>query len=126
MAVVHLPNGCVVQLERVAQQRVLDNVRDSLRLLRPNIISSLREFGANLGRPPSIAEAVEYLDVSLDELLKRGLWSQLLAESGLRQPLEDPDHRRLAKGLRRLCHIDNADQIRRLLRYLEGIPSLGE
>jgi superfamily II DNA or RNA helicase/HKD family nuclease len=115
----HLPSGCVVQLERVAQQRVLDNVRESVRMLRPRIIGSLRELGQYLGRPPSIAETLEYLDTSLDELLKRGLWSQLLAESGLRPPPEDPDQERLAKGLHRLSHIDDANQIRRLLSYLE-------
>lgn len=115
----HLPSGCIVQLERVAQQRVLDNVRESVRLLRPRMIASLRELGRYLGRPPSIAEALEYLDTSLDELLKRGLWSQLLAESGLRQPPDDQDQERLAKGLHRLCHIDDADRIRWLLTYLQ-------
>ena len=40
----HLPSGCVVQLERVAQQRVLDNVRESVRMLRPRMIGSLREL----------------------------------------------------------------------------------
>ena len=110
----HLPSGCVVQLERVAQQRVLDNVRESVRMLRPRMIGSLRELGRYLGRPPSIAEALEYLDTSLDELLKRGLWSRLLADAGLGQPPDDPDHERLAKGLRRLCHIDDVDQIQRL------------
>jgi superfamily II DNA or RNA helicase/HKD family nuclease len=115
----HLPSGCVVQLERVAQQRVLHNVRESIRILRPRIVGSLREFGRYLGRPPSLAEALEYLDTSLDQLLKRGPWSQLLAEAGLGQPPEDPDQGRLTKGLRRLCHIDDADQIRQLLSYLE-------
>ena len=88
-------------------------------MLRPRMIGSLRELGRYLGRPPSIAEALEYLDTSLDELLKRGLWSQLLADAGMGQPPEDPDHERLAKGLRRLCHIDDVDQIQRLLSYLE-------
>ncbi len=73
----HLPNGCVIHLERVAQQRVLDNVRESVRLLRPRILSSLRDLGRYLGRAPSISEALVYLDTSLDELLKRGLWSKL-------------------------------------------------
>jgi superfamily II DNA or RNA helicase/HKD family nuclease len=115
----HLPSGCVMQLERVAQQRVLQNVRESIRMLRPRIVGSLREFGRYLGRPPSLAEALEYLDTSLDQLLKRGLWSQFLAEAGLGQPPDDPDQGRLTRGLRRLCHIDDADQIRRLLSYLD-------
>jgi len=115
----HLPSGCVVQLERVAQQRVLDNVRESVRMLRPRLIGSIRELCQYLGRPPSIAEALEYLDTSLDELLKRGLWSELLADAGLGPAPDDPDKERLAKGLRRLCHLDDADHIRLLLSYLE-------
>jgi hypothetical protein len=115
----HLPSGCIVQLERVAQQRVLNNVREAIRLVRPRMIGSIRDLSRYLGRAPSIAEVLDYLDTSLDELLKRGLWSELLAEAGLIPEVESPDHEQLSKGLRRLCHIDDADQIHRLLTYLE-------
>jgi hypothetical protein len=83
------------------------------------MIGSIRDLGRYLGRTPSIAEALDYLDTSLDELLKRGMWSDLLAEAGLAAEPTAPDSERLGKGLRRLCHIDDADQIRRLLSYLE-------
>jgi superfamily II DNA or RNA helicase len=116
----HLPSGCVVQLERVAQQCVLNNVRESIRMLKPRMVASLRELRQYLGRPPSISETLEYLDTSLDELLKRGLWSQMLADAGMGQPPEDPDHQRLAKGLCRLSHIDDVDQVRRLLSYVDS------
>ena len=116
----HLPSGCVIQLERVAQQRVLDNVRASIRLVRPRLIASLRDLGRYLGRAPRIAEALEYLDTSLDELLKRGLWSQLLADADLAESPADTDKDRLAKGLRRLCHIDSPVQIHRLRELLDG------
>jgi superfamily II DNA or RNA helicase len=55
----HLPSGCFIQLERVAQQRVLDNVRESVRLLRPRMVGSLRDLGRYLGRSPSIGEALD-------------------------------------------------------------------
>jgi hypothetical protein len=116
----HLPNGCTLHLERIAQQRVLDNVRESVRLMRPRMIGNLREFGRFLGRAPSIPEALDYLDTSLEELLKRGLWSQTLADAGLAEEICAPDAEKLAKGLGRLCHIDDAIQIRHLLQYLES------
>ncbi len=114
----HLPSGCMVQLERVAQQRVLENVRESVRLLRPRMVGSIRDLGRYLGRDPTLDEALEYLDTSLDELLKRGLWSKLLADAGIGPAPEDPDQERLSKGLRRLCHVDCSDQIRIWLRML--------
>ena len=54
----HLPSGCAVQLERVAQQQVLRNVRESIRLLRPRMVASLRDLGAYLRRPPTLEEAL--------------------------------------------------------------------
>lgn len=119
----HLPSGCVVQLERVAQQRVLENVRASINLYRPSMVSSLRELGGFLGRPPSLAEALEYLDTTLDELLKRGLWSQMLADAGLAETPVTPDRDRLARGLRLLCQIDDASLIQRWIAYLDQPPS---
>ena len=116
----HLPSGCVIRLERVAQQRVLDNVRESVRLLRPRLIGSLRDLGRYLGRVPTLEEALDYFDTSLDELLKRGLWSRLLADAGLADPLQDPDEARLAKGLRRIAHVECAGQIRQWLTLLNG------
>jgi superfamily II DNA or RNA helicase/HKD family nuclease len=119
----HLPSGCTIRLERVAQQRVLDNVRESVRLLRPRMVGSLRDLAGYLGRPPSVAEALEYLDTSLDELLKRGLWSRLIADAGLGPAPVAPDEERLAKGLRRLAHVDDPEQIQQLRAYLEvGLP----
>ncbi len=107
----HLPSGCVVRLERVAQQHVLENVRASIRLFRPKMIVAIRELGRFLGRVPSLAETLEYLDTALDELLKRGLWSQLLADAGLCSQPSDPDQERLAKGLRRISQVNCPIQI---------------
>ena len=116
----HLPSGCVIQLERVAQQRVLENVRESVRLLRPRMVGSLRELANYLGRVPTLEETLDYFDTSLDELLKRGLWSRLLADAGLVDPPTDPDEDRLAKGLRRIAHVECANQIRAWLEMLDG------
>lgn len=115
----HLPSGCVIQLERVAQQRVLDNVRESVRLLRPRMVSSLRDLGRYLGRIPTLVEALDYFDTSLDELLKRGLWSRLLADAGLVEIPSDPDEEQLQKGLRRLCHVNCASQIHHWMDFLK-------
>ncbi|CAN5349319.1 hypothetical protein BH10PLA2_BH10PLA2_34040 [soil metagenome] len=107
----HLPSGCVVKLERVAQQHVLSNIRASIRLLRPKMVAALRELVRYLGHAPSLAETLDYLDTSLDELLKRGLWSQLLADAGLGPQPADPDQDRLAKGLLRISLVNCSKQI---------------
>lgn len=116
----HLPAGCAIRLERVAQQRVLENIRQSLRLRRPRIVADLKELGRHLGRSPTIREALEYLHADLDEILKRGLWSRLLADADLTSAPEDLDEDRLAKGIFRLAHIDDPHQMRFLLQWLRA------
>jgi len=114
----HLPSGCVIQLERVAQQRVLENVRQSVRLVRNRIVGELRSLEGYLGRVPTIEEALHYLDASLDQLLKRGLWSRLLADAGLVDAPRDPDEGRLAKGIYRIAHVECAEQIQHWIAML--------
>ncbi len=116
----HLPAGCFIRLERVAQQRVLENVRQSLTLRRPQMVGDIRELGRHLGRTPTIRETLEYLDTTLSELLKRGLWSRLLNDAGLADAPVAADEARLAKGIHRLIHIDDPHQIGFLLAHLDG------
>lgn len=114
----HLPSGCVIKLERVAQQRVLENVRESIRLVRPRILASLRDLKQYLGRTPTLEDALDYFDTTLDELLKRGMWSRLLTDAGIGGPIDAPDEQQLAKGLCRLSHINCPQQIGELRSYL--------
>lgn len=51
----HLPVGCSMQLERVARDRVLENIRSNLTLRKQRIIEELRECKQLLGRPPPSA-----------------------------------------------------------------------
>lgn len=114
----HLPSGCVIKLERVAQQRVLENVRESIRLIRPRMLASLRDLTQYLGRTPTLEDALEYFDTTLDELLKRGMWSRLLTDAGIGEPIDAPDEQQLAKGLCRLSHINCPQQIGELKKYV--------
>lgn len=117
----HLPSGCSIQLERVAQQHVIKNIRESINSTRPRMITCLSEFGNLLGRKPTLDETLDYLDVSLDALLSRGLWSRMLAEAGLASAPIAPDEERLSKGLHRFSHADDLHRIEGILDYIERI-----
>ena len=118
----HLPAGCSIRLERVAQQRVLANVRQSVNLRRPRMILALRELGRHLGRPPTLRERLDYLNATVEEVFKRGLWSRLLHEAGLVPPVEAPNENRLARGIRRVAHVDDASQLYFWLDVLRRVP----
>jgi superfamily II DNA or RNA helicase len=114
----YLPSGCVIRLERIAQQRVLNNVRESMRLVRPRMVGQLRELGRYLGRPPSLQEGLEFLDAPLEDVLRRATWSQLLSEAGLKALCSETMPERAVRGLLRVSHVDCAEQIRFWIRWL--------
>jgi superfamily II DNA or RNA helicase len=116
----NLPSGCSIRLERVAQKYILENIRNSIRKSRLKLVADIKELGRYYGRTPTISEVLEYLDMSLDALLKRYLWSDLLADAGLIDPVNDSDQDRLTKGLHRISHIDDFERIRYLLDYMRG------
>jgi superfamily II DNA or RNA helicase/HKD family nuclease len=122
----HLPAGCSIQMERVAQQRVLDNIRHSLKLRRPQMVQDLRELERHLGRTPTIRDALEYLDCSLDSLLSRGLWSRLLADAHGDNTYACADEKQFAKGVQRLAHIDDPAQITFLTRWLRAPGAIAD
>ncbi|MFN9372290.1 MAG: DUF3427 domain-containing protein [Planctomycetaceae bacterium] len=120
----HVPLGCLIQLERVAQQRVLENVRGSLRQTRQQIVQQLRQFRVQQGRGPTLDEALSYCRLELDELLKRGLWSRLLYEAGCRPEPVVPDEDELARGIRRIALQDDSHQLDAWLEFLSSPDGL--
>jgi superfamily II DNA or RNA helicase len=112
-----LPPGCAFQLERVAQERVLANLRQSVLVGRRKYIQALTELGRTLGRRPKIGEAFAALEVPEAKLLAAGTWSQLLGESGLSSAVTNPDEDTLSDGFSRIAHFDDPNLIDWLLAY---------
>ncbi len=115
----HMPAGCEIRLERVARERVLANVRETIELRRPRLVADLRDLGRLHGRPPTIHEAMEHLSTDLSTLLSKGMWSRLLAEAGLLPPFTEPDETQLARGIQRAALADDPAYLAAMLRLLE-------
>ena len=117
----HLPAGCTIELERVAQERVLNNISTAIgHVTVRGLIGSLRRFSKETGKSLSLANFLQYHQMSLDDIYrKHKSWSRLKAEAGLIPNITDPDEVTLTKGLRRMDHINGAAQIRFLLSILQ-------
>jgi len=115
----HLPAGCSIQLERMARQYILENIRQALRQTRVSITRELAAFAQNIGRVPTLAEFLDHYKLDIDDIYRRGVsWSRLCVEAGLRPDFHDPNEDLLTQGLRRIQHISSVWQIRRLLELL--------
>ncbi|MCW5971639.1 MAG: DUF3427 domain-containing protein [Blastocatellales bacterium] len=117
----HLPAGCVIDLERQAQQYILDNIREAITHGRQRIIRRIRSYKEETGRTPDLGSFVEYHHLELSDIYRRGSWSRLMAEAGCGKDFSDPDEKQLAGGLSRMTHINSGRQIKRLLEILDAL-----
>ncbi len=112
----YLPSGCHIQLDRVAQEVVLDNLRTAVGGRWAELVQELRELG-----DVSLAEYLRRAEREPEELYRsdRG-WSALRRDAGL--PVAAPgDHdTALARALGRLLHIDDRERVEAVQRLLDS------
>jgi superfamily II DNA or RNA helicase len=119
----HLPAGCVINLEKIAREHVLENIRQAISHNRNRLIQRIANFETEAGIKLSLAHFVEYHRLELDEIYRRDCWTNLCVKAGVLGQFSEPDTVRLAKGLRRLQHVTGIHQIRTLIEILDQPPS---
>jgi superfamily II DNA or RNA helicase len=119
----HLPAGCVISLERIAARYVLDNIRQAIGHRRSRLLQRIAGYELETGRRLTLHDFLEYHRIELDDIYKRSCWRRLQVEAGIRPNFEEPDEERLARGLRRLTHINGVTQLKTLLSVLsDALP----
>jgi hypothetical protein len=120
----HLPAGCMIQLERIARQRVLENIRQAVRQARPTLAREIAAMAQVFKRPPTLTEFLEHHDLEPADIYRRNVsWSRLCVEAGVRPDFNDPDETSLTRGLHRLSHTGSAEHIRALLHLIADSSS---
>ena len=114
-----LPSGCLVDLDRVAREHVLENIRQQLRPRRPQVINQLRSL---LQREPRarLQDMLDWLHLDdPDDLLRHGLPCQLRAEArGETLVALDEFRKPLTRGLRQLAQSNDVDLLATLIAHL--------
>lgn len=104
-----LPAGCSIQLDRVAQDIVLENVSEAIGHNWANLTRDLIELHRDLDLAAYLSET----EHTVDELYRGGRsWTTLRRDAQLPWPLAVDGERELTKGLARLLHVDDPAWIR--------------
>jgi len=120
-----LPPGCAIQLDQVAKDRVLANLRA---VLQANVDAWVGEL-RNLGPEATLATFLEGCELELVDLYRGGrCWSVLRRLAGIPIPTAGPDEPRLQRGLARLLHLDDSGRLQGLRKFLasDGPPQLDQ
>ena len=106
----HLPSGCSIQLDAIAQRTVLDNIREGLGRGDERLVEDLKAIG-----DVSLGTFLRATDLDLEDVYARPGWSftRLRRKAGFGVPppadvdLEEVFERQLA----RLLHVDDASRL---------------
>jgi superfamily II DNA or RNA helicase/HKD family nuclease len=105
-----LPAGCTMQLDRIAKEIVLGNLRSALPSQRPAMARELRllaQSEAFRGRIPKLREFLEQTGLDLEDIYRSGCWSGLLRSAGLAAADPGPHEKTIGDRLSSLLHIDD-------------------
>lgn len=114
----HLPAGCAIELERVAQERVLENICQSLLRGQSAMIRDLAGFESETGESPTFGRFLEYHGLTPDDIYRRLTWSRARMQAGLDAEVNEPDETVIGKWLRRIAHADDRLRLERWQAWL--------
>ena len=111
-----LPPGCSIQMDRQAQEIVLDNVRSQISNRWAQIVSELRLTG-----DVPLADFLDTSGVALSDVLRRGShsWTRLRRDAGLPTPTGSALEDALLRRVRAFAHVDDPDRAAAYRRILD-------
>lgn len=105
-----LPAGCSMQLDRVATQIVLQNLRSAVPSQRPRMVAELRQLMSAdrfRGRVPTLREFLSETGLELGDVYKSGCWSGLKRAAGVAVPAPGPHEVPLGRSVEGLLHVED-------------------
>jgi hypothetical protein len=104
-----LPAGCHIELDRVAQRIVLDNIKQSLSVSWKGLVSEVKREQAL-----SLASFLEETGVELEDLYRGNgrSWLDLQRAAGWVDDVPGSDDAALGAALGRMLHVDDLERLR--------------
>ncbi len=119
---VNVPKGCYIQLEKKAEQTILQNIRQSYGF-RAGLISKIASFEEDSGLDLTLANFLSYHHIDARAIYAKYSFARLCADAGVREGFSEPAEEVLTKAFRRLVAIDS----RRWISFLLGVlPRLND
>ncbi len=120
----YLPPGCHIHLDRVAKDIVLGNVKHALRLPWRELVRDLRLLGEGATLEQFLAEGG--LDLEDLYLGSRGGWRALQRDAGFTTESADETDALLARGIRRMLHVDDSERLELVRAIASGTDKRSE
>jgi hypothetical protein len=115
-----LPSGCHLDLDRVARELVLENVKAALRGGRNRLANELRTLASARGSM-SLRDFLEESGRELDDVYDAGGWTAVKRAAGMLAGLPLPGEEDLGGKLRLLVHVDDPERLGLHIRTAQSL-----
>ncbi|MEO8017425.1 MAG: DUF3427 domain-containing protein [Pseudomonadota bacterium] len=113
-----LPAGCHMELDRVASEIVIRNIREAVPSRWAAKVEELRQLAAS-GGSVTLAAYIEECGLDLDDVYASSKsWSDLKADAGLGPSTDGAEERALRRACGRITHVDDLVRIRAYRAFL--------
>lgn len=110
-----LPAGCAVQLQPVARQRILENLRAGLRGRADRLAQELARLGPSTG----LAQFAHEMNLEIDEIIRKGRsFTTLRRLAGFALPAAGPGEERFVARIGARLHLDDRLRLDTYARWL--------
>ena len=118
------PNGCYIQLEKIASEIVLENIRKSYSG-RTDLINQIRTFTEESGQELSFSAFLDWYHLTPADIYSKPVtFSRLCVEAGVRQEFNEQIEGTLSKVMYRFAAFDSRKWIQFLLDVLERLADV--
>ena len=112
----YLPKGCHIHLEKIAQKRVLDNIKANLTTKR-SLLNNIRTFEEHFGEPLNVKNFLIRNSLHPNDIYRRDTFYALTCEAGVYQKRDDQSCPFTKNAAIRLSTIDSP----RLIRFIQSL-----
>lgn len=119
------PKGCYIQLEKKAQEYVLENIRTGFDR-RDGLLARIASFTEDTGKELTLTNFAEHYELNLQAIYKKGFaFARLCVMAGVREDFKEAlESDKFVKALGRIALIDSRRWLEFLLRTFAELENL--
>jgi superfamily II DNA or RNA helicase len=112
-----LPTGCAIDLDKVSQEIVLNNIKQSVSKSKPK----LQSLFERVLKPDSLIEFLNKTELLLEDLYKNDFYfSQLKRRAGVIDTVQTEEEKSFGRAIMRSIHIDSIDRLNWSSRFFSN------
>jgi superfamily II DNA or RNA helicase len=93
----HLPLGCSIILEKKAKEIILRNIKEAIGFNRNQLLAKIRSFKLNSTLHLTLNNFIDFTNIELRLIYKKGSWKRLCADAGAIIDFTDPNEIELTR-----------------------------